>query len=595
MFRFQDKQLHFIILLILVTGCIFFFFFCRKPLPSFEGGKAIAAMDDFSDGWLLTGNKKTEVVFFPKTYKVGTGDKLSFYHRVPDMTNESIYLFFQTTNQKVQVKIDEQVIYESSREEAGLNACHVVRLLPEYQNQNVVITYTAEKGKRIIAPRLLTGTKTQLFGELFRENWKSISFGILLILVCICFLIDYALIDNARFMKGVLLYGCLEGIAVSILLFLWGSVVPALTGWNYGVCMLRIMLLIITGILHLMIMGCLVYKRSEQAKIHIGIIVYLVYDICVIVLSFFALIEPKTLETATMVLFWLAFFVYMGILLQNYQHNNKKETKSLLWMNGIISLGAVLQLVMIVIGKDLPFRYMILPVSFGIYEVCLLLYGLKRALHKTPVEDKKTDDREVLRHQVISQMNPNLLFASFHTLQNLIKTGSSQGTKMIYYISMYFKSNLKAIEQPGEIIPFMEELEHILAYLQLQKTRNSKMNYKVECKVKDFQIPRNSIEPLVENAVKHGIAGKEDKGNVVLRTYMRADGYGIQIIDDGIGFDKKLLKGENPTSVLSIISVLEHVCKAKVEIISHEGKGTVITIILPMLENELMSEESEQS
>ena len=121
------------------------------------------------------------------------------------------------------------------------------------------------------------------------------------------------------------------------------------------------------------------------------------------------------------------------------------------------------------------------------------------------------------------------------------------------------------------------------------------MNYKVECKVKDFQIPRNSIEPLVENAVKHGIAGKEDKGNVVLRTYMRADGYGIQIIDDGIGFDKKLLKGENPTSVLSIISVLEHVCKAKVEIISHEGKGTVITIILPMLENELMSEESEQS
>ena len=69
MFRFQDKQLHFIILLILVTGCIFFFFFCRKPLPSFEGGKAIAAMDDFSDGWLLTGNKKRRSFSSPKHIK----------------------------------------------------------------------------------------------------------------------------------------------------------------------------------------------------------------------------------------------------------------------------------------------------------------------------------------------------------------------------------------------------------------------------------------------------------------------------------------------------------------------------------------------
>ena len=153
--------------------------------------------------------------------------------------------------------------------------------------------------------------------------------------------------------------------------------------------------------------------------------------------------------------------------------------------------------------------------------------------------------------------------------------------------------NIRAMTGSGEIVDFEEELGHIIAYLQLQKTRSNKLDFAIECKVKDFRLPRNTIEPMVENAVMYGIAGKEGKGNVVVRSYEREEGYAIQVIDDGVGFDAGRLKNHSETSLKNLFGILEDKCDAMTEIISKEGKGTVITVIIPMLENELIDENNE--
>ena len=118
-------------------------------------------------------------------------------------------------------------------------------------------------------------------------------------------------------------------------------------------------------------------------------------------------------------------------------------------------------------------------------------------------------------------------------------------------------------------------------------------SFTVECKVKDFQIPRHSIEPMVENAVMHGISNQDDMGNIVIRTYLRAEGYAIQVVDDGVGFDSHILKRKSSTALLNLFDLLEETCQAQTEVISKEGKGTVITIVLPVLENEWMDESEE--
>jgi two-component system sensor histidine kinase YesM len=150
-----------------------------------------------------------------------------------------------------------------------------------------------------------------------------------------------------------------------------------------------------------------------------------------------------------------------------------------------------------------------------------------------------------------------------------------------------------SLTDQGEMIPFGDELEHILAYLQLQKIRNRGFEFAIECKHKDFYVPRNTIEPMVENAVKYGIGGNDNTGNVVVRVYEREEGYAIQVIDDGIGFNAGKLKNTSATSLKNLFEILESKCEAKTEIISKEGKGTVITVIIPTLENELATEEIE--
>lgn len=144
------------------------------------------------------------------------------------------------------------------------------------------------------------------------------------------------------------------------------------------------------------------------------------------------------------------------------------------------------------------------------------------------------------------------------------------------------------------MIPFEEELEHIIAYLQLQRMCSADVNFTVECKVKDFRIPRYSIEPMVENAVEHGVLSQGNAGNIVVRTYLRAEGYAVQVVDDGSGFDLHILERKSPTALLNLFSLLEENCQAQTEVISKEGKGTVITIVLPpVLENEQLDEPEE--
>lgn len=92
---------------------------------------------------------------------------------------------------------------------------------------------------------------------------------------------------------------------------------------------------------------------------------------------------------------------------------------------------------------------------------------------------------------------------------------------------------------------------------------------------------------MVENAVKYGVANNGNRGNVVIRTYQREEGYAIQVVDDGAGFDRNKLTRKSPTALLNLFAMLEKTCQAKFEMISKEGKGTVITIILPVLENDL--------
>lgn len=352
--------------------------------------------------------------------------------------------------------------------------------------------------------------------------------------------------------------------------------------------MLKSCVVLLAIILHLIIIRCFIYKKKVLGIIDTGVLCVGILYISVMVLQMFSLVQFDTIYTIGIVLYGLVivlFTIVLAITVFDYQH---REGMPVFIANVFLIVAILAQIIMEVTGRGGSDRIYV-RIGFLLYMIYIWVFGLRQATFVQPVKEEATYDESDIRAQVVEQMNPNLIFASFQTLQSLIKNGSPKSVKMIYYISVYFKNNLQALESENSIISFADEMEHIIAYLQLQRTRNHNLNFAIECKAKDFNVPRHSLEPLVENAVKHGIANNDNQGNVAVRSYMRADGYAVQIVDDGAGFDMSILKKKN-TTVAKKLALLEKTCQARTEVISREGKGTVITIVFPMLENDLMDE-----
>ena len=121
-------------------------------------------------------------------------------------------------------------------------------------------------------------------------------------------------------------------------------------------------------------------------------------------------------------------------------------------------------------------------------------------------------------------------------------------------------------------------------YLFIQKQRfGDYLNVVFDVETTDFLIPALSIQPLVENAVKHGIGMKEEGGTVTIKVREYADTFKIIISDDGVGFDPDAIDNRERQHIglENVKNRLLLMCDATLSIESVLGKGTSITISLP--------------
>jgi sensor histidine kinase YesM len=143
------------------------------------------------------------------------------------------------------------------------------------------------------------------------------------------------------------------------------------------------------------------------------------------------------------------------------------------------------------------------------------------------------------------------------------------------------------------MILFSQELEHTQMYLELEKMRfgeSLQVTYDLECT--EFIIPTLTLQPLVENAVRHGVRGNPDgKGTVTISSREEEAHYLISVSDDGPGFDTGT-KNEDGRSHIGIDNVRERlrtICGGDLEIESRAGEGTKATILLPKAGKEIQA------
>ena len=131
-------------------------------------------------------------------------------------------------------------------------------------------------------------------------------------------------------------------------------------------------------------------------------------------------------------------------------------------------------------------------------------------------------------------------------------------------------------------IRFEEELKHIEYYVNIEKVRFPDMNIEYDVEVTDFVLPALSVQPLVENAIKHGLKRLEKGGTVLIRTYETPTHFCVEVKDDGVGFDTSIpVEGKKHVGLRNIRGRLSAMVNGELIIESKVGTGTKAVIMIP--------------
>ena len=184
---------------------------------------------------------------------------------------------------------------------------------------------------------------------------------------------------------------------------------------------------------------------------------------------------------------------------------------------------------------------------------------------------------------VLSQIQPHFLYNALTSIYRLCDVKPEAAKEAVSNFSKYLRGNLDSIKQT-KMISFADELKHLQAYLSLEKIRyEDYLDVCYDIKATEFFIPPLTVQPLVENAVNHGISDLPDGGCVKISTHEEADHYEICVSDNGVGFDPAAQPedGRSHIGISNVRSRLDIMCHGTIDIVSAPGKGTVATIKIP--------------
>lgn len=187
-----------------------------------------------------------------------------------------------------------------------------------------------------------------------------------------------------------------------------------------------------------------------------------------------------------------------------------------------------------------------------------------------------------------AQINPHFLFNTLNTITSLVRTKPDLARELLLKLSAMFRYTL---HKTGRNITIKEELAQVHAYLAIEQARHGEklvIQEEISDEVEKYLIPTLTIQPLVENAIKHGLQPKENGGCIIIGAKEENQDILITISDDGIGMD---VNGRCPLSApssecIGLSNVHERLrgqygTSYGLSILSAPDNGTTVTLRIP--------------
>jgi len=236
-------------------------------------------------------------------------------------------------------------------------------------------------------------------------------------------------------------------------------------------------------------------------------------------------------------------------------------------------------------------------VEVAIYAASAMAIGIElKIFNSVRIQIKLEEQERLLLHARMealqNQINPHFLFNTLNSISSLVRFDPDTAREVISKLATILRRLLSSADS---FVPLREEVEFIDNYLDIEVVRFGKDKLRVVKELApeslDVMVPSMLLQPLVENSIKHGLASKVEGGSIFLRSRLSDSRLVIEVEDDGVGIAATQTpeSGNGRGAGIGMANVSERLQvlygdTARLTVDSHEGKGTLVRIRLPLLQ-----------
>lgn len=231
-------------------------------------------------------------------------------------------------------------------------------------------------------------------------------------------------------------------------------------------------------------------------------------------------------------------------------------------------------------GSVIKLLFGILLAIYIIGAVKFMAVNYKAAMKAKMLEEEFERSRIVL---AMSQIHPHFIHNSLAAIRSLCVENPKDAIETIDNFSGFLRGSLETMIK-DQCVSFDREMELVDNYLYLEQKRfEGKIIVEKNIEVESFMIPPMTIQPIVENSVRHGIRNRNTPGVVAISTFEKKDEYVVEIKDNGVGFDADAVMNDGKIHVGfdNVKKRLAMMCNGRMEYDSVVGVGTCVRIYIP--------------
>lgn len=222
-----------------------------------------------------------------------------------------------------------------------------------------------------------------------------------------------------------------------------------------------------------------------------------------------------------------------------------------------------------------------LPAVFLFFLFLLSETAVMKQKRKLAKKEQELYDMQI--NILSAQISQHFIYNTLTTIKYLCKKDALLAAETVDEFAGYLRGNLEALTG-DKTIWFSEELMHVKNFLAIEQKRFGKrINVIYDIREEAFMLPPLTLQPIVENAVKHGIAPKEQGGTIRISTGKNDTDYWIRVEDDGVGYCVKERAKEKKTHIgmCNVAGRVGGLCGGSVKVLSSFGEGTKVLIKIP--------------